>query len=389
MEEGADTPVDREEATAFVALLLRTVKEKDVPIYVVLTMRSDFLGDCAFFANLPEALNEGQFLTPRLSFDQRRESIEAPARVEEGEVAPDLTLRLLNDMGTGPDQLPLMQHALMRVWSMARARDPSTPPTLTLKDYLDGGGLEQALSKHADAAFDKLTDRQKAIAERLFRALSGGNTGRRDTRRPTKLGMIADVAGVTPEAVAEVVEFFRGGDLNLLSPARTPRSRLHHRHQPREPDPSVDPTQGLGQERGHLRGYLSVAGTNGRPLERARRRRPLDRTQPRQRDRVAGEGKAERGLGVSLRRWLCPRPSVYRSEPGKTTPRPIGEGTCGEARTVVEVERAARYRRRDRIRYRDGISVLGIRRKGHREEEFTRGDHRGRERSQSRGNSQA
>ncbi len=225
MEEGADTPVDREEATAFVALLLRTVKEKDVPIYVVLTMRSDFLGDCAFFANLPEALNEGQFLTPRLSFDQRRESIEAPARVEEGEVAPDLTLRLLNDMGTGPDQLPLMQHALMRVWSMARARDPSTPPTLTLKDYLDGGGLEQALSKHADAAFDKLTDRQKAIAERLFRALSGGNTGRRDTRRPTKLGMIADVAGVTPEAVAEVVEFFRGGDLNLLSPARGPLVR--------------------------------------------------------------------------------------------------------------------------------------------------------------------
>jgi WD40 repeat protein/energy-coupling factor transporter ATP-binding protein EcfA2 len=223
--DNADNPVDREEATAFVALLLRTVKEKNVRIYVILTMRSDFLGDCAFFANLPEALNEGQFLTPRLSFDQRREAIEAPARVEEGRVDPDLSLRLLNDMGTGPDQLPLMQHALMRVWSMAHARDPSTPPTLTLADYLEVGGLEQALSRHADAAYDKLTDAQKVIAERLFRALTGGNSGRRDTRRPTKLGLIADMAGVSPEAVAEVVKFFRGGDLNLLTPAQGPLVR--------------------------------------------------------------------------------------------------------------------------------------------------------------------
>ena len=90
--EEADTPVDREEATAFVALLLRTVKDRNVPIYVVLTMRSDFLGDCAYFANLPEALNEGQFLTPRLSFEQRRAAIEGPAHVEEGQVDPELTL---------------------------------------------------------------------------------------------------------------------------------------------------------------------------------------------------------------------------------------------------------------------------------------------------------
>ena len=123
-----------------------------------------------------------------MSLERRREAIEGPARVEGGEVAPDLTLRLLNDMGTGPDQLPLMQHALMRVWTAAQERDPSKPPTLTLKDYLDVGGLEQALSLHADAAYDKLTERQKEIAERLFRALSGGNTGRRDTRRPMNHG---------------------------------------------------------------------------------------------------------------------------------------------------------------------------------------------------------
>ena len=53
VQEGVDAPVDREEATAFVALLLRTVEEKEVPIYVVLTMRSDFLGDCALLRQPP------------------------------------------------------------------------------------------------------------------------------------------------------------------------------------------------------------------------------------------------------------------------------------------------------------------------------------------------
>ena len=46
-----------------------------VPIYVVLTMRSDFLGDCAQFPGLPEAINEGQYLVPRMTRDERRAAI--------------------------------------------------------------------------------------------------------------------------------------------------------------------------------------------------------------------------------------------------------------------------------------------------------------------------
>src|SRR5262249_45360560 len=90
----SDQSVDRNEAAALVALLLRTIREPNGRVYVVLTMRSDFLGDCALFAGLPEALNDSQFLTPRLSFDQRKSAIEAPARVEGGLVTPELTTAL-------------------------------------------------------------------------------------------------------------------------------------------------------------------------------------------------------------------------------------------------------------------------------------------------------
>ncbi|HSD62065.1 MAG TPA: hypothetical protein VLC55_14530, partial [Burkholderiales bacterium] len=40
---------DRDEADAFVALLLASTAQREVPIYLVITMRSDFLGECALF----------------------------------------------------------------------------------------------------------------------------------------------------------------------------------------------------------------------------------------------------------------------------------------------------------------------------------------------------
>ena len=53
------------EAVAFVNLLLEVAAQPAataLPLAVVTTMRSDFLGECAQFHGLPEAINRGQFL---------------------------------------------------------------------------------------------------------------------------------------------------------------------------------------------------------------------------------------------------------------------------------------------------------------------------------------
>jgi len=54
------------DAAAFVKLLLEASRQK-TNIYVALTMRSDYLGDCSQFWGLPEAINESQYLIPRLT----------------------------------------------------------------------------------------------------------------------------------------------------------------------------------------------------------------------------------------------------------------------------------------------------------------------------------
>ena len=106
----------RDEAVAFVKLLLEATQQDDVPIYVVLTMRSDFIGDCMEFPGLPEAVNAGQYLVPRMTRDELRSAITGPVAVGGGEIAPRLVLRLLNELGDDHDQLPVLQHALMRTW---------------------------------------------------------------------------------------------------------------------------------------------------------------------------------------------------------------------------------------------------------------------------------
>ena len=101
-----------EEATAFVNLLLEASNQRAHPIYVVLTMRSDFLGDCAQFPGLAEAINMGQYLVPRMTRDERRAAISGPVGVGGAEISPVLLTRLINDVGDNPDQLSILQHAL-------------------------------------------------------------------------------------------------------------------------------------------------------------------------------------------------------------------------------------------------------------------------------------
>jgi hypothetical protein len=78
------SPTD--EALAFVKLLLEAAHQTDLIIYVVIVLRSEFLGDCAQFQKLPEAINESEYLLPRLTRDQRRLAITGPIGVMRGKI---------------------------------------------------------------------------------------------------------------------------------------------------------------------------------------------------------------------------------------------------------------------------------------------------------------
>ena len=208
-----------DDAAGFVKLLLEAAAQRDVPVYVIITMRSDFLGDCAQFWGLPEAINDGQYLIPRMTRDERREAMTGPAAVGGAEISPPLINRLLNDVGDNPDQLPILQHALMRTWEHWEQSGGRDVRPLELFDYLSVGTMADALSRHADEAYEELPDdRARLVAERLFKALTERAADSRETRRPTSVAEVCEIASTTPAEVAAVVEVFRREGRSFLMP---------------------------------------------------------------------------------------------------------------------------------------------------------------------------
>jgi tetratricopeptide (TPR) repeat protein len=207
-----------DEATGFVKLLLEATRASDSRVYVVITMRSDFLGDCAQFRDLPEAINKGQYLIPRMTRAQLRQAIEAPAKVHGAQLTMRLINHLLNDIGDNQDQLPILQHALMRTWDeWVRANRPDEP--LDLAHYEAIGGMAEALSRHADEAFHELGDeRRRKIAERLFKCLTETDRDNRETRRRTNIMEVCAITKATREEVILVVDTFRRAGRTFIMP---------------------------------------------------------------------------------------------------------------------------------------------------------------------------
>lgn len=204
---------DALEAAAFVALLLGAATHPDC--YVVITLRSEFLGECGAYPGLAEAINAGLFLTPALGPEQMADAIQLPVRLPafKGEVAPELVRRLLEEVRTVSDPLPLLQHALMRLWAQR-----GEGRRLDLVGFEALGGLSEALNRHLEEAFAELDAGQQRVAEVLFRCLVEPGDGERDTRRPTPVAEVAAVAGVGVAAVAAAAAPFRRAGRNFLLP---------------------------------------------------------------------------------------------------------------------------------------------------------------------------
>ncbi len=210
----------RDEDAQLINLLLNVFNQRPEGLYVVITMRTDYLEQCATFHGLPEALNQSQFLTPRLNAQQLADAISGPVELREygGKVEPRLARKILGEMtsssGYDPDLLPLMQHALFWMWrnAVGRERQEGEPVLLTLEDYqalAEEGGLQGMLSKRADDIYlHKLNPEQQKIAECMFRLMSEVDDGARRRRRVTTPEEIAASAGVDLDQARAVVDIY-------------------------------------------------------------------------------------------------------------------------------------------------------------------------------------
>ncbi len=209
---------DADEASAFVKLLLHAANDEDSPVSVVITLRSDTLGYCDDFRDLPETVSRGQYLVPKLTREQRKEAIVGPVKLRGFDIASRLVQRLLNDVSDDFDDLPVMQHALSRTWTEWADTCQGSRP-IDLHDYEAIGTSKDALSRHADEAFGSLPTLAPVI-EKVFRALTECLPDGTEIRRAVPFNLLCHVVGIDRQYVEEVVDRFRRPDTAFLRPGQ-------------------------------------------------------------------------------------------------------------------------------------------------------------------------
>ncbi|MBU8892312.1 MAG: hypothetical protein KOO66_06005 [Bacteroidales bacterium] len=206
------------ESEAFVKLLVTANQASDVPVYVVLTMRSDFIGECSQFHELTELINDSNYLVPQMTRNDFKMAVEGPVAVGGATIETQLIQQLLNEVGDNPDQLPILQHSLMRTWDYWMEHSDREQP-ITISDYDAIGRMEKALSEHANEAYDELSENEKWICESMFKTITEKGNDNRGIRHPTSITDIASISKSAVEEVINVIEPFRAAGRSFISPS--------------------------------------------------------------------------------------------------------------------------------------------------------------------------
>ncbi|BDD01343.1 hypothetical protein [Persicobacter psychrovividus] len=208
----------QDQAYQFIQMLLHTLQQPQPPLYTILTIRSDFIGDCAQFPALTKEVNKSQFLIPQMTRNERRRAIEEPLKFIGVKVSSDLVDKVLEHMGEKGDHLPIMQHAMMRTfdhWQFVNQGQGQ----ISMKHYLAIGTMEHAMSLHANEVYNGLDEHGKKVCQGLFKTITEKRGEGRGVRKPSSIQEIALVLNEAEEQVIKVVEVFRKPGTTLLMPS--------------------------------------------------------------------------------------------------------------------------------------------------------------------------
>jgi hypothetical protein len=176
-------------------------------VRVVLTVRWSALDDL-LTPDLAAVLEAGTVLVAPLDRARLRETIVGPAERAPGLAFEDgLVDRILDDAGSEPGQLPLVESLLAALWEH---RDGGH---LTLDGYAQAGGVAGSVARHAEQVVAALGADEDAL-RRLFTRLARPDRDGRFVRHPVALSDL-------PEQLARLVPALAAGRLVVVGRSGT------------------------------------------------------------------------------------------------------------------------------------------------------------------------
>ncbi len=197
-----------EEQRAFIDLLTTAVERDGGRTTAIISLRSDFVSQCASYPRLRALLSREFQLVGAMEPQELARAITQPALEVGVKIDPDLVSRVIADMRGEPGALPLMQFALKDLFDSRSCRKGDAVE-LALAEYLERGGIQKALERHADNVLVELDAERQEIAREVFTQLIGIGPGVAATRRAasfTDLTHLADDQGKVYSVIASMAD---------------------------------------------------------------------------------------------------------------------------------------------------------------------------------------
>ena len=201
---------DPKERQIFIENLIHAAGDRSSYVSVIITLRSDFLGETQRHSALNQVIAKQGVIVPAMSTDELRQAITEPAKLAGYSLDEAVVNLLLKDTEGREGALPLLQYALTRIWSGLKI---GIEPAKTLEQI---GGVGGALADEAQSIFDSLSDEEKKIAQRVFLGLVQLGEGTSDTRRRTNVDSLLSHKD-EPEYVKRVIGRFAHPGVRLIT----------------------------------------------------------------------------------------------------------------------------------------------------------------------------
>jgi len=205
------------ETKPFIDLLTKSFNLHNPDFYLVITIRSDLIQSCEQYRGFTDLINNSSFLISRMKRENIREAIVQPVKNAGAEIDNNLVELLLDEVNERPDQLPVLQHALMRTWMHWKELDDPERP-LDFTDYSSVGTMKDAISRHCDEIYFRLSQDSKKVCEKLFKIITGKGSDNKGIRYPSNVKTLRLAVRCTNEELYEVIEEFRSPSISLLTP---------------------------------------------------------------------------------------------------------------------------------------------------------------------------
>ena len=192
------------------ALLAHALQDAECPLFVISTVRSDFLDRLEQLPCLQALFNNHcrRYLLPTISEHRLREVIEQPAALAGLDVS-EVTTAIIDDARNEPGALPLVENALFSLWNQRLNNKISG------EQYRQANGLAGMLSAQADALLARLgkavpKGRERAL-ELLLALTRISDEGRHSRQRITREHAIRVAGEGNAELGESLVSLLSGG----------------------------------------------------------------------------------------------------------------------------------------------------------------------------------